>query len=143
MTMELNWNLEDIADEKPLPEGVYKAVITYTEGKTTKAGGKMLAVRWEIIEGEHQGQRVGQNITLENTSVAAVDAGRRAIKNICQAVGIMSFLDDTLSLHDKPCMITVVQGKPYNGKTYPEVKSAAPIAKSATPSSATSWSKAK
>lgn len=93
-----------------LPKGKYRAIINNTSIKPTKAGtGEYLAVTFQIIEGDHSGRRIWQNLNLSNPNKMAEDIARQELNAICAAVGIASGtrLQQTEEIHDIPLVIDV------------------------------------
>lgn len=100
---------------EPLPAGWYKAVITASEEKPTKAQtGSYLQLTLEVIEGRHQGRKITDRLNLNNPNATASEIAYRTLSAICHAVGVMTprTSDD---LHDKPLMVKV-KVKPADGQ---------------------------
>lgn len=92
---------------EPIPAGWYKAVITESEEKPTKAQtGSYLQMTLEIIEGEHAGRKVFERLNLNNPNQTAVDIAQRTLSSICRGVGVMT-PRASQDLHDKPLMVKV------------------------------------
>jgi hypothetical protein len=99
---------------EPLAAGWYKAVITESEEKPTKAQtGSYLQIKLQVIEGNAQGRVIFDRLNLNNPNGTAVDIAQRTLSAICRAVGIMTPRDST-ELHDKPMMVKIVV-KPASG----------------------------
>lgn len=93
----------------PIPAGKYKAVITDSEEKPTKAGtGSYIQFTIEVIEGEHKGRKLWARLNLNNPSAQAVEIARGELSAICRAVGVKQ-LKDTAQLHDLPLVVKVKQ----------------------------------
>ena len=109
--MELNGfdanQVEPSQSMDPIPAAWYKAVITDSEEKPTKAQtGSYLQMSVEVIEGEYQGRKVFWRLNLNNPNQMAVDIAQRTLSSICRAVGVMT-PKNSADLHDKPFMIKV------------------------------------
>lgn len=109
--MRLNgFNAADIEPSAPrgtIPAGKYKAVITASEEKPTKAmTGTKLALTLQIIEGPHQGAYLYDNLNVNNPSATAQEIAQRQLSAICRAVGVYT-PNDSSDLHNKPLMVTV------------------------------------
>jgi hypothetical protein len=92
---------------EPLPAGWYKAVITTSEEKPTKAQtGSYLQLTIEVIDGQYQGRKLTDRLNLNNPNATASEIAYRTLSAICHAVGVMTprTSDD---LHDKPLMVKV------------------------------------
>jgi hypothetical protein len=89
---------------EPIPAGKYKAVITESESKPTKAGGEYLKLTVELIEGEYKGRKVFSNLNLRNAYPTAENIAKVALADICRAVGVMHPRDSS-ELHNKPMLV--------------------------------------
>ena len=77
-------------DLVPIPPGWQSAHIveaSYKEVLNNSTSTYMLAV-FEIIEGEHKGRKIFQNVTLTNQNQQAVEIGQRLLTDICNALKI-------------------------------------------------------
>lgn len=98
---------ETMGSFEPLPEGDYRAVITDSEMKRTKAGdGEMLVLKFEVIDGEHKGRNIWARLNLDNPNKTAVDIAERELATICKAIGKLS-ASDSSELHNIPMQITL------------------------------------
>ena len=92
---------------EPIPAGWYKAVITESEEKPTKAQtGSDLQMTGEIIDGEHAGRKAFERLNLDNPNATAVEIAQRTLSSICRAVGVMT-PRQSADLHDKPFMVKI------------------------------------
>lgn len=63
--INLDFNLEDVKDNfQPLPADDYAAKITSQELKTSSNGNPMIAIVWEITDGEFTGRKMFDNMVL-------------------------------------------------------------------------------
>jgi len=107
--------VEPAAPREILPAGWYKAVITASEERPTKAQtGSFLLLNMEVIEGEYQGRKINDRLNLNNPSAVAVDIAQRTLSAICRAVGVMTPRSSP-DLHDKPMMVKI-KVKPAAGE---------------------------
>jgi len=107
--------IEPAATYEPLPADWYKAVITATEEKPTKAQtGSYLELNMEIIEGNYQGRRVFERLNLKNPNPVAIEIAQRSLSSICRAVGVNN-PQNSEELMDKPLMIKLAV-KPAQGE---------------------------
>jgi hypothetical protein len=109
--MELNgFNANEVdpaQSREPIPAGWYKAVITESEEKPTKAQtGSYLQMTVEIIEGDHAGRKAFERLNLNNPNATAVEIAQRTLSSICRAVGVMTPRTSN-DLHDKPFMVKI------------------------------------
>ena len=107
---QLAFNSQDHEPSKPMgpvPEGTYLVAIRESEVKPTKAGnGQLLALIFDILEGEHQGRKIYDNININNPSPKAMEIGLGNLSAICHAVNVLQ-LQDSIQLHDLPLMVDV------------------------------------
>lgn len=63
--VNLDFNLEDVKDNfQPLPADDYAAKIVSQELKTSSNGNPMIAIVWEITDGEFTGRKMFDNMVL-------------------------------------------------------------------------------
>jgi hypothetical protein len=106
--------VEPSAPREVIAPGKYKAVITKSEERPTKAQtGSMLVLTCQIIEGPHQGLSLSDRLNLNNPNKTAEEIAQRTLSAICRAVGVM-MPNESSDLHDKPMLITV-KVKPAEG----------------------------
>lgn len=140
----------EVPDSKfdALPEGEYRALITESEVKPTKAkDGSLINLKWQILDGPHKNRTVLDRVNWENKNPTAQMIGRQQLKKIAKAVGAPEEFADTSILHMKPCIIKVIVGE-YNCEPKNEVKgykaalsgaSHAPAEKTATAGKPAGW----
>lgn len=106
----------------PIPAGKYKAVITESEEKATKAGtGSYLQLTFVIVEGEFENRKLWARLNLNNPNDQAVSIARAELSAICRAVNVRQ-IKDASQLHDIPLVIKVVAKKGDDGETRNEIK---------------------
>jgi hypothetical protein len=107
--------VEPSAPREVIAPGKYKAVITKSEERPTKAQtGSMLVLTCQIIEGPHQGVSLQDRLNLNNPNKTAEEIAQRTLSAICRSVGVM-MPNESSDLHDKPLLITV-KVKPAEGQ---------------------------
>jgi Protein of unknown function (DUF669) len=95
-------------DLKPVPVGWYLTQITEVGGEHAKTGnGTYLRTVFEILEGEHKGRKVFQNITLQNSNQQAVEIGARLLTDVYTAVGHNGPTKDIRVMLFKPVMARI------------------------------------
>lgn len=100
-------NAKPMDDFTPIPVGDYKAVITGSEIKPTKAGdGQYLSLRVEIIEGEYQGRIIFVILNLWNPNPKAVEIANRELATIVAAVNKPG-AQNSEELHNIPMTVKV------------------------------------
>jgi len=74
---------------QPLPEGEYRVLVASAEEKSTRDGtGLGLNVKYEVIDGQHQGRLVFHWINLQNKSKDAEEIGHKELARLCLACKI-------------------------------------------------------
>ncbi len=102
------FNPDDVSDDREiLPAGNYIAQIIESSLATTKSGGTMLKLTWEILDGPLTKRRVWENLNIVNSNADAQAIAERSLKRICGAIGHAGVLNDSEALHFKPAEITV------------------------------------
>ena len=111
---------EDMGDcFKVLPPGHYNVVIVESAVNNTKAGnGKLLELKYQVIEGAHTGDTLTDRLNLVNPSELAQKIGLSQLKHICDAVGYSGQLKDSNQLHGRPftVKVTVEEFESKDGK---------------------------
>lgn len=121
----LNFNARTVDPSSgfdPLPAGWYNARIVESEIKPTNAGdGAMLAVQYEIIDGQYSNRRVFQNFNIENKNPVAVKIAYEQLSALSYCCGVLDVQDSTM-LHGIPLQIKLVEkpagSNPQTGKTW-------------------------
>jgi len=92
---------------EPLPPGDYKAIITDTQMKVTKAGtGEYLELTMQIIDGAHSGRRIWERLNVKNASKVAEEIARSQLNGIKAACNIEK-LESSEQLHDIPLVLSL------------------------------------
>ncbi|MGB3042496.1 MAG: DUF669 domain-containing protein [Xanthobacteraceae bacterium] len=95
--------VDDQNDFENLPEGIYALEIIQSEIKDTdteKGQGKMLALRYSVIEPEeYNGRLIFGNIMLEHTNPKTQEIGQGQLEHLIAATGIEGDVDDSEMLH--------------------------------------------
>jgi hypothetical protein len=121
----LNRDLNGVPAEMgfdPIPKGTYLAHIIESKDDTSKNDDLVLKITWMILEGEHEGRKVFDQIMLTGSD-KAVAFGNRKLKTIAVASGHPNpnFIEDSEELHGLPCQI-VVGVRTWEGAERNEVK---------------------
>lgn len=96
-----------ISSFEPIEKGIYKAMITFSELKATKARtGHYLELTFEIVDGEHKGRCIWHRLNLDNPNATAVEIAERDMASIGRACNLQSVTDST-QLHSVPMDIKV------------------------------------
>lgn len=104
--------VEDMGDGfKVIPPGTYNVMVVDSDVQTTRSGGKMLVLKYQIIDGAYIGDTVVDRLNLVNTSETAQKIGLSQLKNVCDAIGHKGQLKNSEQLHGKPLSIKVVVEK--------------------------------
>jgi hypothetical protein len=111
---------EGTEDLVPIPPGWQSAQIVEVSRKealNNSSSTYILAV-FEVIEGEHKGRKIFQNITLTNQNQQAVEIGQRLLTDICNALKIGP-LKSLEVLQHKPMKVRVGIKRDKDG-VYPD-----------------------
>lgn len=104
----LNFNAREVAPNSsfdPLPPGWYNAKMIESELKPTRAGdGTMLAVQFEVLDGQYAGRRIFHNFNIENKNPVAVKIAYEQLSALCHVTGVLDLQDSAL-LHGIPVQI--------------------------------------
>jgi len=127
----------------PIPVGDYRVIISRTDDKVTKKGGRMLSAGMEVIEGEYKGRWIWHNFNYECANDIAQRIGQQQLKAICDAIGKPK-LNSPEELKNKPFNIHVkvvkneFKGELENAMSYVvKLKSTSPIPHPSTPTTPT------
>jgi len=141
-------NLDDVkTSDEPIPVGNYRLRAVEMDMKDTKSGtGSYLSVRFDVVEGPHQGRRVFQNYNLVNQNQQAVEIALRDVKSWLIAAGLPESGQLTMerirALEGKPFLAKVGIEKDKSGqypdknkiaRFLPPVEGSAPAAATASP----------
>jgi hypothetical protein len=110
-------NVEDMGDGfKVIPPCTVPVVIVESDVTDTKDGtGKMLVLKYQILEGPNVGDTITDRLNIQNKSDVAQKMGMSQLKNICDAIGFAGQLKDSNQLHGKPLSVKVVI-EPFKNK---------------------------
>ena len=98
-----------------LPAGKYRAQIVESEMRVTRNGmGQFLWLMIDILEGEHKGRKIFDQLNLVNPNPTTVEIAQRTLSAICHATGKMH-VSDSEELHLIPITIQVKIRPPKNG----------------------------
>jgi|TARA_R100001530_G_scaffold130754_3_gene101905 hypothetical protein len=105
------FNPNDFEEQKsfdPIPAGVYIAMITDSEMRSTRANdGEYLKLTLTIMDGPHVNRLLWTNLNLVNKNPKAVEIARKNLASICKAVGLNRPVQDSAELHNKAMKIKV------------------------------------
>lgn len=94
-----------------MPPGDYVVQIVESDIVATKAGnGQMLKLTLDIIDGEHKGRKLWDNLNLVNPNPQTVEIAQRTLNQITHATGKLG-ASDSEALHFIP-MIAVLRVEP-------------------------------
>jgi hypothetical protein len=98
-----------------LPAGKYRAQIVESEMRVTKNGtGRFLWLMLDILDGEHKGRKLFDQLNLVNPNPTTVEIAQRTLSAICHATGKLQ-VNDSEELHLIPLTIQVKVKPPKNG----------------------------
>lgn len=115
----LNFNataVEPATAFQAIEPGWYDAKIDESEMKPTKDGsGAYLKLRFSIIGGKHNNQKVFQNLNLKNANPTVVEIAQKQLSAICHSVNVLQ-LQNSAQLHGIPLKIKVKVRKDPTGQ---------------------------
>jgi hypothetical protein len=115
---KFDWDNSDYdapTDFEIIPEGTeVRMKCTEAEDKETSTGGEMVSCTFQIVEGEHKGRKIFDQLNLVNPNPTTVEIAQRTLSAICHATGKMH-VSDSEELHLIPMMIQVKIKPPKNG----------------------------
>lgn len=98
-----------------LPAGKYRAQIVESEMRVTRNGmGQFLWLMLDILDGQHKGRKIFDQLNLVNPNPTTVEIAQRTLSAICHATGKMQ-VSDSEELHLIPMTIQVKIKPPKNG----------------------------
>jgi hypothetical protein len=105
--------VEPAGEYSPLPPGEYIVVVTESEVKPNSKGtGTIVKIKMQVIDGQHKGRTLYDNINITNPSAQAQSIGQSQLAAIAKACGVAKLLD-TAQLHGKPIKVKV-ENEPDN-----------------------------
>ena len=108
-------SVEPTTAQELLPAGKYRAQIVESEMRVTKNGmGQFLWLMLDILEGEHKGRKIFDQLNLVNPNPTTVEIAQRTLSAICHATGKMH-VSDSEELHLIPMTIQVKVRPPKTG----------------------------
>ena len=82
------FNPDAVSDDREIiAAGNYNAQIIESSLATTKSGGTILKLTWEILDGPLAKRRVWENLNIVNSNADVQAIAERSLKRICGAVG--------------------------------------------------------
>lgn len=117
--VELNFNaaaIDPATTFQAVEPGWYDAKIDESEMKPTKdSSGAYLKLRFSIIGGKHNNQKIFQNLNLKNANPTAVEIAQKQLSAICHSVNVLQ-LQNSAQLHGIPLKIKVKVRKDPTGQ---------------------------
>lgn len=105
LTANTEGNKDSLDDFSAMPPGEATACITSSKYmETKKKNGHYLQLKWKIMEGEHKGRILFDNLNLDNPNPVAVEIANKALNSICQAAGKVG-VQDSEELHGVPILV--------------------------------------
>jgi len=99
---------QGVGDWTPLPKADYYAQVIATDIEAnSKQTGTFIKCDWFILAGEHAGKTLITRLNIQNPNPQAVEIAQKHMKSMCDAMGIVGPVMDTVEYHNKPCIISV------------------------------------
>lgn len=100
---------------EPLPAGSYTVEIGGAEVRENKSGtGSYLALQFDVIDGEHTGRKLWENLTVTHTNEIAQNIGRAQIKRLCKELGVNG-ISDSSELRGRQLVLKIAVAKKRDG----------------------------
>lgn len=97
----------DLPKREPLPKGMYQVMVVESQIKANQAGtGEYISLKLQVIDGEHSGRWIWDNLNVRNASKTAEEIAQRQLQLACLACGITQ-LNATEQLHDVPMLAEI------------------------------------
>lgn len=127
----INWNEVDDEDSfEPLPAGDYEVMVKSVDEKPTKDNtGVYLHFAYQVVSGKYANRVIFDNVNVKNNNVQAVTIGRKRLKTILKATGLLGRAHATSNdLIGRRVMLNIsIQEDPGYGKQN-VVKHISPVA---------------
>jgi hypothetical protein len=107
-------NVKPLGDRSPVPEGIYDVVIMDAKWQTTRAGGEMFVLQFEILDGPAKGRYLWSRMNLVNKSEKAVEIARAELSSVCRAIGIDVPEDDSDFMNKQLRVSVFIDENDYN-----------------------------
>lgn len=100
---------EQMNNYAPIPAGDYLMKIVKSDFKATKNNdGHYLSLEFEVVSGKMKGRKLFRNLNLINRNETAVRIANSEFATICAACDYKDPVSDSVVLHDKPMVVTIV-----------------------------------
>ena len=111
---QLNFNANEVAPDTgvgdPLPDGWYNVMVDQSEVKPTSnnatTGNAFLAVRFNVMDGSHNGRKLFTNFSIRNQNPVAQEIAYKQLSALAHAVGVL-MVQDSEQLHGIPLKVRV------------------------------------
>ena len=115
--------VEPTAAHEVLPAGKYRAQIVESEMRVTRNGmGRYLWLMLDIVEGQHRGRKIFDQLNLVNANPTTVEIAQRTLSAICRAVNVLR-PRDSVELHNLPLVVSVaIKNREDNGEPTNTIK---------------------
>lgn len=130
MSSEMNFDANTVKPNsrpEPVPNGDYRAMIVASDVLPVSSGkGRMLKLEFQILDGEHKGRKVWEQLNIQHESEEAQKIAQGQLSAICHATGVMQ-LKNSVQLHNIPLIIRtrIKQSAGYDPKN--EIKGYLPV----------------
>jgi hypothetical protein len=123
--MKVNFNvIEDVQNFVPLPDGQYLCRLSQVEESSTQNGDDMWKLRFEVVNGQHEGRFIFDNMVFSEAAI-------KRVKLICACLGIDINGEVDLTpelLKDRHCLVTVVTEEFVDSEGTSKTRNSVPFA---------------
>lgn len=99
----------------PIPYGVYTLEVIESDKVPVKNDGQQITLTISVIEGPFSNRKIWMRHTWKNNSADAERIGRQQVSELCRAVGMNSYPENTVEFHGIPFQAKVGLDKPTPG----------------------------
>jgi len=130
---KLNYQPELNRISEALPSGGYTVTFEECRERTSTSGEDYLTFVWRIVDGEHAGKKISDNIYYYASDPDYKEKAMLKLDRLCQIFGI-GYLENTDLLWQKKCLVQTGNRINSQGQSSAYVKSYWPLTENQTPS---------
>jgi uncharacterized protein DUF669 len=130
---QLNYHAQFNRMPEKLPSGSYTVMFEECRERIATSGEDYLIFVWRIVEGEHAGRNILDNIYFHASQPDYKEKAMAKLDRICQIFGI-EYLDNTDLLAQKKCQVHLGHRLNAQGQSMPYVRGYWPLPENQTPS---------
>ena len=82
-------------DFQPIPAGNYLLDVSFSQLKQSRAGAQMLAVTFDVADGDYSRRKIFQNFVIGSSNETARNIALGQLSELCKAAGLAEMKQDT------------------------------------------------